>query len=81
MKLRANRGQSTHIALVPQGSDPHKFSLLRQVGPESNRQPAVLEHSAHCPDSSKNVQPVCSQFCSQRPHNAEADEQTLYVSD
>jgi hypothetical protein len=38
---------------------------MGQVGQESNLQPAVLEHSARCPDSSKNVQPVCSQFCSQ----------------
>ena len=29
-----------------------------QVGQESNLQPAVLEHAARCPESSKNVQPL-----------------------
>jgi hypothetical protein len=44
----------------------HEFSLLGQAGQESNLHPAVLEHAARCPGSSRDVQPVCSQCCSQR---------------
>jgi hypothetical protein len=35
---------------------PNKFSITGQVGQESNLQPAVLEHSAQCPDASRVVQ-------------------------
>jgi hypothetical protein len=38
---------------------------MGQVGQESNLQPAVVEHAARCPEASKNVQPLCSQLCSQ----------------
>src|SRR5690242_13394121 len=53
---------------IPCGRSLDKFKLLGQVGQESNLQAAVLEHAAHCPDSSRDVQvalPLCSQFCSQ----------------
>src|SRR5262249_33216266 len=42
-------------------------ALKGKMGQESTLQPAVLELAAHCPASPKNVQPVCSQFCSHPP--------------
>ena len=39
-----------HAATVPMNS-----GFDGQVGQESNLQPAVLEHSAHCPESSNVV--------------------------
>ena len=32
------------------GSKPHEFRLPGQVGQESHRHPAVLEHAAQCPE-------------------------------
>src|SRR5262249_44542192 len=46
MKLGSMRGQSAHTVLGAQGSHPHEFRVSRQVGQESNRQPAVLEPAA-----------------------------------
>src|SRR5262249_48853447 len=50
-----------------------------QVGQESHLRPAVVEHSARCPDSSKNVQPLCSQFCCQRDLHTSAGKRWLEV--
>jgi hypothetical protein len=56
LKSGSNRGQRTYIRLGLRGGNPHEFRVLRQVGQESNLHPAVLEHAARCPDSSKVVQ-------------------------
>ena len=52
----AKRGQCTLTVLVPQGSRPMNSGFSWQVGQDSNRHPAVVEHAARCPDSSKVVQ-------------------------
>jgi len=52
------RSQSTWIGLEPDGSKPHEFRLSRQVGQESNLQPAVLEHAAPHSSPSHPVSPV-----------------------
>jgi hypothetical protein len=46
MQLGSNRGQHSRIAPRLDDGDPYEFSILGQVGQESNLQPAVLEHAA-----------------------------------
>jgi len=56
LKLRSSREQRTRIGLGPRGSSPHEFRPQGQVGQESHLHPAVVEHSACCPGSSRDVQ-------------------------
>jgi hypothetical protein len=66
-----NWGKITDERLPNSSAGSRFVSGLRmgQVGQDSHRRPAVMEHAARCPGSSResnNVQPLCSQFCSQR---------------
>jgi hypothetical protein len=61
MRLGSHKGQSTDITLEPQGSNPHEFRLLGQVGQQSNLHPAALEFAALRPISCCTV-PSCLLF-------------------
>ena len=45
-----------HSGLHAMRLQSHEFRVHGQVGQESNLHPAVLEHAARCPESSKVVQ-------------------------
>jgi hypothetical protein len=55
LKSGSNRGQRTYIRLGLRGCNPYEFRVKRQVGQESNLQPAVLEHAARRPIQSRCV--------------------------
>jgi hypothetical protein len=47
----SNRSHRTNIVLRLQGCNLDTFRILGQVGQESHRRPAVVEHAARCPET------------------------------